>query len=295
MRRLSRDASRRLRLTAAASITVLVSMASSFGTTAGQFTASARATTNLSTRAACTAGAPYASLLATPAYTPSLWWRFANLTGTTTVADASGSGATGMVVNTGLTFGAAIVGLITCDTTYGMRQPGAAASTGFVTTTTPTTAPAVFSIATWVRTTAVTGGRIVGFSSSSTAGSASQDRALLLDRSGRVVFQMATTTGNVLLTGPTAISNNVVHLVVATFDGTTMRLYVDGAPVGTAAVAAPAAPYSGYWRCGWDQNVAALIPTARNQANVRQDEVAVWQGRALTAVEVGTLWAANHW
>ncbi len=295
MRRLSRDAVRALRLTAAAGLAVLLTLATSLGTTSGQFAATAKATTTSSTRAACTTGAPYASLLATPAYAPNLWWRFANLTGTTTVADASGSGATGTVVNAGLTFGAANAGLITCDTTYAMRQPGTAAATGFVTTTTATTSPSVFSIATWVRTAALTGGRIAGFSSSSSAGSGVQDRALLLDRSGRVVFQVATTTGNVLLTGPTAISDNVVHLVVATFDGSTMSLYVDGAKVGTAVVAAPAAPYAGFWRCGWDQNVATLIPTARNQANVRQDEFAVWQGKALTASDVSTLWASNHW
>ena len=295
MRRLSRDAVRRLRLTAASGLVTLLVVATSLGTTAGQFAATATATTTSSTRGACATGAPYATLLGTPAYSPSLWWRFANVTGTTTVVDASGSGNAGAVVNAGLTFGVANVGLITCDTTYALRQPGAATSTGFVTTTAATTSPSTFSIATWVRTASTTGGRIVGFSSSSTAGSTLQDRALLLDRSGRVVFQVATTTGNVLLTGPTAVSNNVVHLVVATFDGATMSLFVDGAKVGTAVVASPAAPYSGYWRCGWEQNVAALIPTARNQAAVRQDEVAVWQGKALSATDVATLWAANHW
>jgi hypothetical protein len=295
MRRLSRDAGRNLRLTAAGALVVLLTVATSVGTTSGQFAATATATTTSSTRAACTGGAPYAALLAMPSFSPSLWWRFANLTGTTTVADATGNGATGTVVNAGLTFGVANAGLISCDTTYALRQPGAATSTGFVTTTAATTSPAVFTLATWLRTASTTGGRILGFSSSSTAGSVQQDRALLLDRSGRVVFHMATTTGNVLLTAPTAVSNNVVHLVVATFSGTTMTLYVDGAIAGTAVVAAPAAPYTGYWRAGWDQNVAALIPTARNQATVRQDEVAVWQGKALSASDVATLWASNHW
>jgi hypothetical protein len=295
MRRLSRDAVRRLRRCAAGGLVVLLSVATSLGTTSGQFAATATATTSLSTRAACTTGSPTAALLGTPGFAPTLWWRFANLTGTTTVADASGNGLTGTVVNAGLTFGTANVGLVSCDTTYALRQPGAATSTGFVTTTASTSAPTTFSIATWVRTTATTGGRIVGFSSSSTAGSATQDRALLLDRSGRVVFHMAAATGNVLLTAPTAISDNLVHLVVATYTAGVLTLYVDGSSRGTATVTTPAAPYTGFWRCGWDQNVATLIPTSRNQAAVRQDEVAVWQGRALTASDVATLWASNHW
>ena len=295
MRRLARDRSRPLRLTAGAGLAILVALGGSLGTTSAQFTSSARATATSSTRAACTSGTPYATLLATPAYTPTVWWRFANLTGSTTVADTSGHGNTGTVVNAGLTFGAANAGLIACDTTYAMRQPGGAAATGFVATSTGVAAPTTLTLATWIRTAALTGGRLVGFGSSATVGSAVQDRALLLDRSGRVVFQVATTSGNVLLTSPATVADNVVHLVVATLSGGFMTLYVDGARVGSALAVSPAAPYTGFWRAGWDQNVAALIPTSRNQANARQDEVAVWVGRALTDPEVSTLWAANHW
>ena len=122
-----------------------------------------------------------------------------------------------------------------------------------------------------------------------------QDRALLLDRSGRAVLQIATTTGNVLVTSPARITDNLVHLVVATFSGTTATLYVDGGVVASGTVAAPRPAYTGYWRAGWDQNVTALITGARNQATVRQDELAIWEGRALTAPEVAALFAGNHW
>ena len=295
MRPIPSDVLRRLRLPLVAGIAVIASLAPIVGSSSAQFTASAAATTSVRTRAACGGGTSYSTLLSTPAYLPSVWWRFSELTGTTTVLDASGHGRAGVVSGTGLTFGTANAGLIACDTTYALRQAGAAASNGFVATTTPVTSPSSFTIATWIRSASLTGGRIVGFGDSATAGSTVQDRALLLDRSGRAVLQIATTTGNVLVTSPTRVTDNLVHLVVASFDGTTARLYVDGAAVASAPVAAPRPAYAGYWRAGWDQNVAALITGARNQATLRQDELAIWEERALTAPEIAALFASNHW
>ncbi len=291
----SRERGGLVRLTVGAGLVALVALSSTLGTTSARLTSAGVATVTTSTRAACAGGAPYATQLMTAAYSPTLWWRFANLTGTATVADASGHANTGSVVGTGLTFGTATIGLVSCDTTYAMRQPGAATSVGFVTTSTAAVAPTTLTIATWIRTTALTGGRIVGFGSSSVGGSTQQDRALLLDRSGRVVFHLAVTTGHLLITSPATVANGTAHLVVATLSGTSAALYVDGVRVASAPSIGLAPVYVGYWRAGWEQNIATLIPTARNQANVRQDEVAIWEGRALSGSEVSSLWVANHW
>jgi large repetitive protein len=295
MRSSSGDRASVARLAVVTALAAVLMLGASISSTSAAFTGRATGVITSSTRAACAGGTPYATLLSTPAYLPTLWWRFGNLTGTTTVADSSGHANSGSVVSTGLTFGTANVGLVTCDTTYALRQPGAATSTGFVVTPTLRPAPTTLTIATWVRTTSLTGGRIVGFGDSATAGSASQDRALLLDRTGRVVFQVRTTTGNLLLTSPNPISTNAVRLVVATLSGTSAALYVDGVRVASALVISPAPVYNGYWRAGWDQNVATIIPTSRNQAAVRQDELAVWEGRALSDTEVTALWTGNHW
>jgi hypothetical protein len=294
----SGDRGGRRRTLAAAALTAaatFVSGGGGIGSTSATFTAQASASEAVSTRAACASGSPYAALLSAPAFSPTLWWRFANLTGTTTVLDSSGHGNTGTVLNAGLTFGVANTGLVSCDTTYALRQPGTAAATGFVVQPTARTSPSSFTIATWVLSASLTGGRLVGFGDAAAGGSTLQDRALLFDRSGRAVFHLRTSAGNLLLTSPARVTTNTLHLVVATMSGSTAVLYVDGAPVASAPVPALAAPYTGYWRAGWDQNVATLIPSARNQANVRQDEVAIWEGRALGAPEVASLWAANHW
>lgn len=276
-------------------LAVAMTWNAALGATSASFTDRVTARLDGTTRAACTPTNPFPATLASAPYLPTSWWRFNMLTGTPAVPDLTGHGNTGTVVNTGLTFGVANAGLIPCDTTYSMRQPGAAASTGFVVNPVARTSPTSFTVATWIRSNSLTGGHVLGFGDSSAAGSVVHDRALLFDRAGRPVFHLRTSTGNLLLTGPTRVTNNVPHFLSATFDGSIAKLYVDGALVATSLPIVPAATYTGFWRAGWEQGIAALIPTSRNQANTRQDEIAIWEGRVLTGAEITTLWRSNHW
>jgi hypothetical protein len=294
MRR-SCDRTRLLRAAAVTALVGLVSVGAVVGSSSAKFVDTATATWGGTTRTACSPTNPFPATLSAPATMPTLWWRFNTLTGATTVNDMSGNGNNGTVRNTGLTFGTANAGLIPCDSTYAMRQPGAATSTGFVATPTVRTSPTSYTISTWIRSGSLTGGRVLGFGSSATAGSTTHDRALLFDRSGRPVFHVRTSTGNLLLAGPSRVTDNVLHWLTATFDGSVAKLYVDGTLVATSLPVTPAAAYPGYWRAGWDQNVATLIPTSRNQANTRQDEVAIWEGRVLSGAEIRSLWRSNHW
>ena len=278
-----------------AGLVALVTVGATVGSSAAKMTDASTASWRGATRAACSPTNPFPATLSAPAMMPSLWWRFNTLTGATTVNDLSGNGNNGTVVNTGLTFGTANAGLIPCDSTYAMRQPGAAGSTGFVATPTVRPAPTSYTIGTWVRSASLAGGRVLGFGSSATAGSATHDRALLYDRSGRPVFHVKTTTGNLLLAGPARVTDNRLHFLAATFNGSVAKLYVDGTLVATSLPITPLPSYPGYWRAGWDQSINTLIPTSRNQATTRQDEVSIWEGRVLSAAEISTLWRSNHW
>ncbi|MGE3811930.1 MAG: LamG-like jellyroll fold domain-containing protein [Candidatus Nanopelagicales bacterium] len=295
MKRPLADRARAMRALLIPVLAVLCVFASGVGATSAAFTSKATGSARVSTAAACAGGTSYAALLSSAGWTPSLWWRFGNLTGQPTVADASGNGNTGTASGSGLSFGTANAGMVMCDTTDAMRTTGGAGATGAVVAGTPRTAPTTFTIATWVRTTALTGGRLVGFGSAASGASGSRDRALLLDRSGRPVLHLGTGTGNVLLTAPSAITDNVPHLIVASVSPTSARLYVDGTAVASTLLVAPPPTYSGYWRAGWETGVNLLITGSRNQANARQDEVAIWEGRALDATQVAALFAANHW
>jgi hypothetical protein len=109
---------------------------------------------------------------------------------------------------------------------------------------TPFGTPSQFSAETWVRTSATKAANgyhfLVTDSSGELSGSTlslSDGFSLVVDSSNRVVFQVAR---NVIMRG-TATSSvtlapNTIHHIVATYDGTTARLYVDGVQVGTATL-----------------------------------------------------------
>jgi len=295
MRRPWSEQPRAARAVMVAGLVGLMSVGALVGSSTAKMSDTGTASWRGATRAACAPTNPFPATISAPATMPSLWWRFNTLTGATTVNDLSGNANNGTVVNTGLTFGVANRGLIPCDSTYAMRQPGAAASNGFVATPTVRTSPTSYTISTWVLSASLTGGRVLGFGSSAIAGSATHDRALLFDRSGRPVFHVKTSTGNLLLAGPARVTDNRLHFLVATFSGSVAKLYVDGALVATSLPITPLAAYPGYWRAGWDQSIATLIPTSRNQATTRQDEVAIWEGRVLSGAEITALWRSNHW
>lgn len=294
MRR-SSDLTRPLRAVAVAALVGLASVGALVGSSSAKLSDSSTATWGGTTRTACSPTNPFPATLSAPGTMPTLWWRFNILTGATTVNDSSGHGNNGTIRLGGLTFGTTVAGLIPCDSTYAMRQAGSPATRGFVATPAPRLAPTSYTISTWILSSSLTGGRILGFGNATTGGSATHDRALLLDRSGRPVFHVRTSTGNLLLTGPSQVTDNLVHWLAATFDGSVAKLYVDGALVATSLPVTPAAAYPGFWRAGWDQNIAALIPTSRNQADTQQDEVAIWEGRVLSGGEISSLWRSNHW
>jgi hypothetical protein len=291
----TREPSRLVRALLVPVLAVTSVLGTSVGTTAASFTSGATATSTIATRSACGSGSAYAALLSSPAWSPTVWWRFANVTGNPVVADASGHGNNGTASGSGLSFGTANAGMVMCDGTYAMRTTGAAAATGTVSLATARTAPTTFTLATWVRSNARTGGRLLGFGNLPTGASTTRDRALLLDRSGRVVLQLGQGTGNLLLTSPGVVADNRIHLVVASVTPAGATLYVDGVQVAAAVPAQALPTYTGYWRAGYEAGANQIIAGSRNQANARQDEVAIWEGRALTAADVATLFAANHW
>src|SRR5262245_61392620 len=86
------------------------------------------------------------------------------------------------------------------------------------------------------------------------------------------------TTGNQNTAGPAALPVNTWTHLAATFDGATVRLYVNGAQVASQAQTAPLAPTTGTLQIGGDsypgENFAGVI-----------DEVRVYN-RALSAAEI---------
>jgi hypothetical protein len=102
----------------------------------------------------------------------------------------------------------------------------------------------------WFKTTSTTGGRIVGFSSSSTGLSSNYDRHIYLDPDGHVSFGAWPSYASVVATGG-AYNDGQWHQVVGNLGPSGQYLYIDGLLVGSLANTAGYS-YPGYWRIGGD-------------------------------------------
>jgi signal peptidase I len=138
-------------------------------------------------------------------------------------------------------------------------------SSGRLYTTVALDNPTTFTAQLWFSTRTNRGGKLVGFGNGvNGAASGQYDRHVYMRNDGRLTFGVynGTTT---TVTSPGAYDDGDWHLVTATFSPATgMRLYVDGALVGTAA-ATSAEPYTGYWRVGYD-TLATSWPGAPTSA-----------------------------
>jgi hypothetical protein len=153
--------------------------------------------------------------------------------------DLSGRGNTGTLTN-GPTYSSENGGSIVFDGTN-----------DYVYTTTQFTNPQTFSIGAWFKTSIASGKKIIGFEDQQTgAGTVSYDRHIWIDTNGKLNFGIYS-GGFVTATSSLSYNDNNWHYVIATYggEGTTMRLYVDGASVATAS-AANAPAYNGYWLIG---------------------------------------------
>lgn len=110
--------------------------------------------------------------------------------------------------------------------------------------------PAVYSIETWFKTTTSTGGKLVGFGSSSSGLSSVYDRHVYMSTGGQLKF--GTNTGQTnIVTSPQAYNDGQWHHVVAQQSSAGMQLFVDGTQVGSLSETGAQA-YTGYWRIGGD-------------------------------------------
>ncbi|WP_375424602.1 PKD domain-containing protein [uncultured Friedmanniella sp.] len=183
---------------------------------------------------------------------PQSYWRLAEKTTSTGVTDTAG--VLGQATRqSGVTNG--VAGAISGDTGTAYRFPGS--SSGFVATDNVSTGPQSFSTEAWFRSTSTSGGLILSFGNAKTGSSTVTDRQLYLSPTGQVVFGTNPNTPKVV-SSAAGKNDGAWHHVVGTVDITGLRLYLDGALVGTqggsVAQGGGVQPqrYNGYWRIGGD-------------------------------------------
>jgi hypothetical protein len=253
--------------------------------------------THLSGRSPSSASVTVAS--ASPAQTysqavlgnsPSFFWPL-NDTGST-AADASPNGANG-TYSGGTTQGAP--GPLTGST--GTSFDG---SSGNVASQNAVTGPQTFTVEGWFKTSANTGGKLIGFGGSQSGLSGNYDRHIYMMNDGQLVFGVYN-SGTQTIETPHVYNDGQWHYVVATYDGSNLALYVDGHLTGTGT-SSSAQAYTGYWRVGGDNlNGWNLDPWGSNSQGTTQPasyyfngtiaDVAVYP-TALTASQVTAHYAA---
>ncbi|MCA0295768.1 MAG: PKD domain-containing protein [Actinobacteria bacterium] len=173
---------------------------------------------------------------------PRIYWRFGEASGTV-ANDASGSHSTGTYRN-GPTLGRN--GALPIPNT----AAGFDGSNDFVSSDDVFNNPTVFSTEAWFRTTTTVGGKIIGFGRNQTDNSSSYDRHVYMNNAGQLEFGVWTGQMNII-TSPASYNDGSWHQVVAELSGNGMKLYVDGALVGTNPQTS-AEDYPGYWKVGGD-------------------------------------------
>jgi PKD repeat protein len=148
-----------------------------------------------------------------------------------------------------------------------------------------------FSVEAWVKTSSTGGGKIIGFGTSRTGNSSTNDRHLYIGNDGRVRFGVFYGSNRIVQSG-SSIVDGQWHHVVGTLGGGAMRLYVDGVEVDSLTDVPMARTYTGYWRVGGDNLSGWANRPSSDYFNGTIDEPAVYP-RALTAAEVAQNFVAG--
>jgi PKD repeat protein len=216
---------------------------------------------------------------------PNLYWRLDEASGTV-ANDVTPNGNNGNYTG-GVTFGTA--GAITGTSDTAVTFNG---SNGVVSTNTAVAGPSVYSEELWFKTTTTSGGKLIGFGSSATGLSSSNDRHVYMTNNGQLTFGVytgATTT----ISSSASYNDGKWHQMVATQASDGMKLYVDGALVASNAAITTAQSYNGFWRVGGDKASGWPNPPSSNYFAGAIDEAAVYPSE-LSAAQVGDHFAKGN-
>ncbi|MFC4911006.1 LamG-like jellyroll fold domain-containing protein [Actinomadura gamaensis] len=214
---------------------------------------------------------PYADIVA--ADDPAGYWRLGEASGK--AMDYAGAGD--LTVGSGVRRDAQ--GAIAGDDDHAATFDGTSSGTAGGA---PTPAPDDLTVEAWIRTSASSGGKIVGFGDKATGLSASYDRQLYMTDKGVVVFGVNDGKTKTL-SSKSGLNDGKWHHVAGTLSSTAgMRLYVDGEQQAEDAGTTFGQNYDGYWRIGGD--TVTGWPQAPSSPYFKGDidEVAVYPS-ALTA------------
>lgn len=209
---------------------------------------------------------------------PTLFWRLDEASGTT-ARDASPNLQDGQFAG-GVTYGrtSPVTGASGKAVGFNGADATVASSAQFQN-------PTTYSQELWFNTTTTSGGKLIGLGNTQSGTSSNYDRHVVMEADGRLTFGVWTGVA-ATITSPASYNDGQWHQVVSTQSAAGMRLYVDGALVGSNPETR-AQDYSGFWRVGGDSNWCC-----QPWFNGSIDEVAVYD-TALSAARVAAHYQAS--
>lgn len=162
-------------------------------------------------------------------------------------------------------------------------------STNYASTATQYINPSSISISSWFKTTATTGGVLMGFSSLQTGAGGNRDRFLYMTNTGILYFGVAPGAVKKYVSTTASYNDGNWHQVTATLGGGGMKLYVDGVLSASDLSVTSAEVTTGYWRLGYSD-----ISTWPNESSSyffggTLDDMVIYH-RELSASEVSILY-----
>ena len=135
--------------------------------------------------------------------------------------------------------------------------------------------PVEATVQAWMQTTSTSGGRIIGFGTSQTNNSTSNDLVLYVNSGNRIAFMTSNGTARTV-TSTRSVNDGAWHLVTATAGADGISLYVDGRRVGRDQTPVTLATFQGFWRLFGD-STSSLANKPTNAALAGTiDEVSVF-------------------
>ncbi len=156
---------------------------------------------------------------------------------------------------------------------------------GFISTANTITDPQTFSISTWFKTSAITGGILIQFAAGS-----SYDRMIYMLNNGQISFGIYTGS-TAVITSPGSYNDGNWHQVVGTYTANSLILYIDNTVVAsrTSGVAA-AQNYNGNWKMGGGNINGWSSSAGDGYFTGILDEVAIWS-TVLSPSDVSTIFS----
>lgn len=164
----------------------------------------------------------------------------------------------------------------------------------YVSTATSTTAPQVFSIAFWFKTSVASGHKIIGFENAQTGtGSGSYDRGIFMGTDGKIKYTWYDGFTSVIST-PLTYNDNQWHHVALVVNNTSnpkIKLYVDNV-LRITGNSAPIFNYAGYWRIGGYAGIATGGMTAGYYQG-KLDDMRIYS-KSLSETDINYLYTGNE-